>query len=535
MIDNTKLMNKISFKKILLGTFLTIAVFFSFVSCESDNDTVNTLTPLDGLNVEITTPNDFESVTPGNAVFKGRIFNPSERDLSHLTAVWSSDIDGVLYNGSVNALGETTFTSHTLSRTIHRITLSIYNESGDLIFDQVQVLNILKLYPIQKTNNSVILKWSSAASSGFQSYKVYRSTDKYSFTEQPLYTTANSLDTTFVDTTPMLGWQYYYKIQLNRNTPVLPVVGSNLDSIVPGKFLKLDFPIAKMTVDPTRNFAYAIVNPGIWENNSTGYGLAMINTTTQQFSDRILTDLRFTDLEIDNSGNYIYLCNNTRTVYKVNLSTRQFVGTMTLSEPAIELEIGTNNKLYYLVGTYSDEEGEFRIYDLNTAANVPYSSSISDAYNHFPDSDFELDSNNVIYVGEANTSGADLVKIGTGSTGNNFQELNRWHSNNYRSKGIYVRRNNLFWDEFQIDSNLNVLGSFTDNGHTETIRGVSPDGNFVITYGNLFDGNSRSLIKKIPVWNYNLVTFANNSHVLLIQNEHPLYEQYTATIYFYDL
>lgn len=518
---------------VLKKCILILIVVFTLASCNKEEPII--VTSLENFGITIITPSNFESITPNQQVlFRGELStNNKIIDPTKLRAVWTSDVDGVLQEGYLNNSGVSDLLISNLSRTVHKIKLSVYNEANELIFDEIEVYNLFKLFPIEKTSNSNTIKWNSNRSNNFISYNLYRSNSKYNFlNSEIIYSTTNSSDTTFVDRTSLLGYKYYYKVYYNRSVPSLPMVGSNIDSISTGNFLKLDYPILKMIADPNRNYAYGIVNLNYNSDiNTTGYGLIFINTATQVVEKRILQTIRFSDLDFDTTGNYLYLCSKIKTIHKINLNTKELESTFLVTENALKLK-QSNNKLYYQMIAPLNSSPQFRIYNLATSTNIPYASNITDAFASFQQGDFAVE-NNIIYHGESNSSFSKMSKIGV--TNDFFTLIDQWDSNDYQLPKLKLRNNKLYWNHMILDTNLNRLGTFLVDNVEIPIQDVTPNGEFGIGYGNLLRTIDQTLFKKLPIYNYTDAIFLSNDQVLFYNTESPIYEQYETTLYFYKI
>jgi hypothetical protein len=518
--------------KLLFSIFIVL-----LYSCEKNDEETEKIqiTSFDGVEVQIQNPLNFANTFPGETLnFKGIVTtNDSSVVYTNLRANWISDKDGLIFQGTVNQKGETFFSTLTLSKNIHEIKLNIVNEVDSIISDSIKIYNAIKLLKIQKTNNSSTIKWCSVKDSNFESFELYRSRFKSNiFQDSPIYVTNNIQDTTFVDTTAILGEKHFYKVILNRTSQTPDKFESNIDSIQTGKFIKTNYPILKVIPDKKGNYAYGIVNTeSIYNDNKTGYGLIFIDLINLSVNKRILEYIRFSDLDLGPSGNYLYLSARGNVIYKINLSTKDVETTSLLSGRAHKIEVGNNGKLYYHITPPTSGSTEFRIYDLDNGTDVPYNTTIPDAYSSFSHGDFEIDENNIIYHGESNSSRSTLSKIGT--TNDSFSLIDQWNSGNYQSAKIVLNNNKLYWNHYLLDLDLNLLGTFQNNYGNTDIQDVSPNGNNVLGRRNLFKSSDQSIIKEIPTY-FESGIFVNDSRILIYKSDNPMHEQYESTIYLYD-
>lgn len=517
----------------MMRFFIFLLFIILFFSC-SENDQ-ETISDINSLSVKIITPTNAQTITPNNQLeFRGQITAISSLNFSRLKAVWSSDASGILNEGSINKDGETKFTLSGLSKNIHTIRLNIYNEIDDVVYDEIVIYNSIWLYPISDKKNTSSISWSKAEDSNFNGYDLYRSFNKNKIKnreEELIYSTNNLSDTIYIDDKALLGNNYYYRVYLKRKTISPVYVGSNIDSITLGDFKKLDFPISKIIRDADRNFAYGLVNiDNIYSTNSSGYGLVFINLETKEVS-RILQNNRFTDLDIDASGNYLYLCSRSNLIHKVNLTTKQLESSFSIGSSAHKIEVGNNNKLYYHNTPPSSGSTRFRIYDLANNKDITYSTTIPAAYQTFSHGDFELDANQNIFHGESNSSSAMLSKISTDN--NTFSIAEQWDSGRYKLDQILLNNNKIYWNYEVFDSNLNRLGIFKDENENINIETVSPNGNLALGYARLFSTNNFTITKEIAI-RYSIATFTENNQILFVNNEELIGNENISTLFFYN-
>lgn len=510
-----------------------ILLSITLFSCNQSEEMV--LTDISSLTVKIISPINKKAFSPNSQIeFKGKISSPDIKDFSVLKAIWVSDVSGNLNESTIDENGETKFSIPKLSKNIHYIRLNVYNEIDEIVYDEIVVYNSLWLYPTIDKKNTSSISWSKAEDPNFDSYDIYRSLNKNKITnreDELIYSTSDINDTTFIDEKAYLASKYYYRVFLKRNTKSPVYVGTNIDSITLGNFKKLDYPISKIIRDPNRNYAYGIINiDNIYSSNASGYGLVFINTDNKQV-ERILTNYRFTDLDIDTSGNYLYLCSRSNVIRKINLNTRQLESSFFLSRSAHKIEVGSNNKLYYHITPPSSGSTEFRIYDLTNNIDIPYKTTISDAYSSFSHGDFELDSNQNIYHGESNTSSAFLTKIGT--TNDTFSIVKQINNGSYQRDLITLNNNKIYWNNYLFDSNLKGIGVFEDEANEIDIETVSPNGNLALGWARLFDTNNFIIIKKIAVI-YDIATFTKDNQILFVNNEDKDSNVNISTLFFYD-
>lgn len=495
-----------------------------FFSCQADK--IINVTSLEGITVKIINPTNFESISPNQELlFKGIVTSKSSSDLTNLKFNWSSDKDGLLLEGNFKNGNEISFYVPKLSKNIHKIKFNVINEIDSIASDSIEIYNIIKLFPIEKTNNSSTITWSSVQDPNFQSYELYRCTYKNCILEgSPIYVTNNIQDTTFVDTTAVLGEKHLYKVLLNRNTTAYQKIGSNIDSVYTGKFIKNNFPISKLIRDPKRNYAYGVANLDYYTTNKNIFGLVIINLDKLEIENRILPNIRFKDIAIAPNGDYLYACSNTNVIHKINLNSKSLETTLPNSPSGNYIEIANNDYLY--------TSSPFSVYDLNNNAYISYNSTITPTQSSFNSGDFKIDTNHIIYHGESNNSSSNLSKIDTNN--NTFSIIKQWESNQYGADRITLNKDKLYWGHYLFDLNLNLLGTFKNETGNIDIKDVSPDGIYALGKGyDIFKTNNQSVFKKIPTY-YEDGIFTNDNQILIYRNDRPSYEQFESIIFIYD-
>ncbi len=515
--------------------FFLILTTFLVSSCAKD-DVVNI--DLSTVSVRIITPNNLETLSPNTTLdFNGKVEIDDPNNYSNLRAVWESDIDGILNEGGINSEGIVRFSSNNLSRNIHRIKLNIFNAAGEAIYDEVLIYNAIWLFEISNDNNKSVIKWSKTDDNDFEAYELYRSYSKNSLDNRNgdlIHTTTTREDTSFIDTEAILGNKHYYKAFIKRKTNAPNNIGSNKDSIIPGDFIKLDYPLYKMVKDPKRNYVYGIINvESIFDKNNSGYGLVFINTENLEEEKRILSNVRFTDIDLSPSGDYLYLCSRSNLVHTVNLNSQDPYQVYSLTSSAHKIAVGVD-RFYTHITPPTSGSTEFRIYNLVNSSNIPYDDDIPQASNtlRFRHGDFELGENGVLYHGGSNSSGSTISKI---STENDIFSLTKaWNSGDYQWPQIILNHNKLYWNHYLLDTELNKLGEFLDEGSDVNIQAVAPNGNLALGWSRVFNTANQSIIGKIPIY-YDNAVFLDNDYVLLAKNENPIGQEHNSTLFFYKL
>jgi hypothetical protein len=501
-------MRDCNFTVILLLHFLLLS------SCLNDDQD---FTSLDQFLVKIVSPYPNETLVPGSSVlFKGVLYGDTTINVSKLKVVWSSNIDGVIYEGSVGKNFQTEFYIHTLSKNIHRITLRIYNEIDSILMDEITVFNQIKLEASEIIDNAVTLLWSLLADPNFYSYELYRSEKGDNIrTTPPIFIGYDRKDTVFKDSQAIIGTDSFYRVYATYNNKV--PIGSNLLSVRAGTLADLDFPILKILPDPKRELLYGIVSPDdIDQQLESGYGMVILDLKDLTVKKRLLTNWRFNDMDIND--NYLYLSTlGSSTIHKVNLNTQSAGSSFNVNNSVRGIKIGSGNRLYYHIAPprYSSMGTEFRIVDLETEKELPYITSISDAYSNYNRGKFTIDPvNNNIYHGNL-LSEPTIVRFST--TNDKFSSAMWKWGWGFLTHHILYKKGKVFWHHFLLDSNLELLGFFETEGKYHTILDVSPNGDFAISDEGIFATSNRMMLKKIPAF-YTKATFINEHLVVLVKN-----------------
>lgn len=207
-------------------------------------------------------PRPFDIFVPGDSVlFEGAVFD-WETPGPSLTVRWTSDLDGVLDTSPPDADGSCGFTTATLSRGIHSITLHVTDGDGNKGSRTAAVNNSgvagVHLDPIVRRSNANQLTWSASDSPEFASYAIYRTEN--SGPAQWMTTIMDRKRTSYEDHDIELGEDYSYWVRAqNRDGQG---VDSNRQNVRSGVSTVLGRPLSKVLPDPHRPWIYALARPG---------------------------------------------------------------------------------------------------------------------------------------------------------------------------------------------------------------------------------------------------------------------------------
>ncbi|MEO7990834.1 MAG: hypothetical protein ABI663_14905 [Chryseolinea sp.] len=486
-------------------------------------------TSLSEISVDIISLFNNKPFVPGELIdFQGIVNTGVPNDLTKLKSRWISDKDGVLIEQNVKENGTSFFSTNSLSKNVHEITFEVRNEIGSILIKKIVIFNAIKLTISKENNYSVTVRWSSMPVSDFHSYKLYRSSPFNGMPDPPLIAEITDFaDSIFVDTTAILGQPNYYQVYVDRT--------SNIDfcsravSTVPGEFVTVDYPLLKIVADNKRNYFYGIVAPPtMYYQNKTGYGVVFVNTETLSVEKRILDTVRFTDFDIDPSGDYLYLCANDK-IYKVSLATQELIEIIPLLNAVRLLEIGSNSRLYYHVAPAGKNIYQFRIVDLSTGTELSYKYVGDPAYWSFEGGDFEVDdSDNTIFHG-----GQFLTRFSAAD--DEFSSPKQVQAGDGYYDNMIYRNGFIFWNYGLYDKELNFLGYFANAHGKENIYDASPNGTLAIGSNNLYSASTRTILKEIPMSFYQRAVFLNSKRLALVSTEMNSIDEtvYHSTIYVY--
>ncbi|WP_282014835.1 hypothetical protein [Marinifilum flexuosum] len=211
--------------------------------------------------ISITSPAAELDFSYGDAIEFSAIVSDEATPSEDIIIIWKSDIDGILNTESPNESGVVSFTSATLSKGQHTITLTAEDLDG---FKSIATLNISTLNPqkvelgqLSKENGNVKISWTKYKGDDFAKYEVYRSTQGCYEEYLELIGEINDIsDTIFYDATPPLEYQACYAIKVTNNSSLSCL--SNFSTIdYPGGVV-FNFVPDDMLKHPTEKYVYLI-------------------------------------------------------------------------------------------------------------------------------------------------------------------------------------------------------------------------------------------------------------------------------------
>lgn len=426
---------------------------------------------------------------------------------TNLKVKWRSNIDGELLVGNPNADYESILTT-SLSKGLHKVYIEVYlGNNPELIQkDSITISNVVKLEATPDKGRIMKLNWTKYEGNDFVSYLLYHDSN------EPIIEISdiNTLQYDYAETFPLADEHHYQVVVKTNSALVNETLGSNIVGKVTGDFISFPYYVRKMVKDPTRPKLYAIATPKDLDETADKYGVVIINTDTFIIEDHILTTTRFTDLSVSPDGQYLYLTQrHVDVITKVNLNTynSSTIITHTSGYGFENIEAGNNNLVYAYV--YNDASNMQMI---NTSTW-----NYSVAGNGFASGDMRYNSlNDNLYMGESNTSGGHIYKLNpTNFVTGNLYNLPQYPIYPYDIGYPYPLvtlsddMSHIFWDEYEVDENLNLLR------HLNTvIHACSPSNQYLSDLNKVYNYSTMNTVLSYP-------SFGN-------------YEFYDSDIYFID-
>lgn len=429
-----------------------------------------------------------------------------------IEVVWRSNLDGILFTGSPTDALESEITQ-TLSKGVHTIYLEASVPSESItVKDSVFLSNSVKL-SATNSGRSVQLNWTPYEGSDFVSYSLYRE-DFAPLAEITNIDTVTYEDTAFNSFTD----EFEYQIIVNTTTEYNHPVGSDIKSQHPGKFIYFPYYVTKMIKDPFRSRIYAIVRPRSNSDEADAYGLLIIDVgpDTFEINSHILQEDRFADMDMSHDGQYLFLCQErVEKLTRVNLnsfSTTTFE-TDTNDWGIHKIEVGNNNRLYCHRDPPTSGWTQFYIYNGNSGNYVNGPVGI------LRHGDIEYNkANNKLYGGQSNTSGGRMFRfpVTASNVGEGEISYPEWpDAVSYPFPFILLSDDDqhIFWENFQLDLDLNVIRTFTTD-----IKACSPNNVYLSDFNGLLNFSDASTVFEYyeypPAEDTNIVFIDDNTMIM---------------------
>ena len=427
-------------------------------------------------------------------IFKGSVHLKDEitSDID-LTTKWISDIDGLLFEGTVDNRLNSEF-STTLSKGFHKVFFEIYADNFLIQKDSITISNEIELSFNAESGRSIYLNWSKYEGSNFSSYIVYAD-DKQVANIKDINTLSYEY---FEDISLIEKKQFQVIVNLTDNTQ--DVHGSNLVLAKSGIYLEISSYITKIIRDTKRAKLYAISAPNDNYHPNT-YGLFVIDLHKFEIEKQIFSNNKFSDLEISSDGNYLYLTQRyVDEILKMNLNN---MSTETFNTPESngwgfhKIEAG-NNILYCHQTPPTSGNSPLYIFDANTGEYI----NMWDRW-YFRHGDIEYNNRNgKLYSGISNTTGGEVYCLSNLTTDLNLdnQYPLSWPGYTFPYPFIFCSEDfkHVYWQEFEFDDNLNLLRTFDSH-----IIACSPNNKYLSSLGIVYNYDDTSVKFVYPPFPYN--------------------------------
>lgn len=235
--------------------------------------------------ISIILPSQPAEFSEGEEIVFSATVEDDETPSMDLQVTWESDIDGIINSSPADVDGNLSFSTNTLSRGVHTITLTVedadgYNASASIDVSTLAPSSVILLEPT-KSEGTVILDWTEYIGSDFQKYEIFRTNGNCSGQSQVLLAEVTSLnETTYIDELPPLEFQVCYFIRVTNTE--LNSRDSNQEVVDSPSGQILDFEAYDMLKHPTQDYIYLLDQGGqrlVKYNYTT---LEIINETSLQ-------------------------------------------------------------------------------------------------------------------------------------------------------------------------------------------------------------------------------------------------------------
>ncbi len=458
-------------KKLLSLIFLSVIIF----SCGSDENDLETdlinIENISRFSVSISSPEKERDYTYHNEGNSGIFENPSLQTsfksnvkieyidntdpvpTSKIKIKWSSNIDGVIFEGNINNEFESNF-EKSLSKGNHKIYFeaSIDNNPNFIAKDSVILSNVISLQ-LEPTDRAVKLNWSKYLGDDFQSYLIYR--EDY----EPIVEISDINNTQYEDTDITLADTKKFQVIVKTLNDDNIISGSNIEETEAGKYLKIPHFITKTIYDQTRNKIYSIVGENSSSNNATEYGLIILDNNSEkvEINSHILKEHRFSDLDMSSDGKYLFLCQK-----GVDKITRLDLNSLESTRFDVayggwgvhKIEVGNDYRLYCPRRPPTSGSSPMYILDGLTGEQVGL-------YNWMIHGDVEFNIyNNKLYH---STSVREKSVIKFSVNNDNVIREKTFSPDIWWPKSFILLSENgehIFWEKFQLDKDLNIMREF---------------------------------------------------------------------------
>ena len=226
---------------------------------------VNNVQPLRPPVVSIILPNQPAQFSSGESItFSADISDPDSPN-QDIEVTWKSNLDGELFTGTIDASGNSSFTTSELSRGTHSITVTAVDADGLSGSRSIQVSTLspgpITLLEPSKAEGNVTLNWTEYSNSDFVKYEIFRSNGNCTDNDKTFLTSITDQETTsFIDELAPLEYQVCYFIVVTNDANLTRKSNEVTVDLPSGHIF--NFVPHDMLIHPTDNYVYLIDQGG---------------------------------------------------------------------------------------------------------------------------------------------------------------------------------------------------------------------------------------------------------------------------------
>lgn len=191
--------------------------------------------------------------------------NDEETPLKSLKVKWESDLDGLINSDPPNSSGNISFSTSSLSRGLHTITLTVedgdgYKTSKNLMANTLSPKALVLDIPLKNQGN-IELSWSKYEGQNFKNYEIFRTNGDGSTQDQELIATILDQNTAFfLDTQAPLKYQIGYYVRVTNNEGYSRSSDEEIIKLPSGPIF--NFTASDMLRHPSQAFVYLVDKGG---------------------------------------------------------------------------------------------------------------------------------------------------------------------------------------------------------------------------------------------------------------------------------
>jgi hypothetical protein len=243
----------------------------SIVNIKLDDITESTIRLIRGANVGIvptielilpTLPAEFAQ---GEKISFSADVSDDKTPVTSLKTKWVSNLDGVLNSNPPSPTGNSSFSTTSLSRGIHEITLTVEDGDGYQSSKTIEISTLspksITLYPPVKNKTKVVLSWSKIDGQSFNKYEIFRTNGDGTSQNNELIASINDVNTvSFVDENPPLKYQVGYYVRVTNAEGYARSSNEELVELPAGPIF--NFTASDMLNHPSEPFIYLVDKSG---------------------------------------------------------------------------------------------------------------------------------------------------------------------------------------------------------------------------------------------------------------------------------